>query len=107
MIEISDQNELNKQLAQNKKAFALFYASWCPFCRTFLSMFNKYAEKTASGMFLRVRIDEDENPLWEEYSLVAVPSIILFENGQVASRLDCELGAGLTEQQLSRWLKSV
>jgi thioredoxin-like negative regulator of GroEL len=107
MIEITQQSQLNKETTQNPRVFALFHASWCPFCRNFLSVFNKYAQKTASGVFLRVKIDEDDNPMWGEYSLVAVPSIILFENGQVASRLDCELGAGLTEQQLSRWLKSV
>jgi thioredoxin 1 len=107
MIEITDQSELNKQLAQNKQVFTLFFASWCPFCRSFLSVFNKYAQKAGSGMFLRVRVDEDENPLWEEYSLESVPSIILFENGQVKQRLDCELGAGLTEEQFSDWLATL
>jgi thioredoxin 1 len=104
MIEISTQTELNKQLAQNKKVFALFYASWCPFCRSFLAVFNKHAQKAGSGVYLKVRIDEDENPLWEEYSLDSVPSVILFENGQVKQRLDCELGAGLTEEQFNEWI---
>ncbi len=107
MIEISNQNELNKQLSQSKKVIALFCASWCPFCRNFQTVFNKYAQKPNSGIFLKVRIDEDENPLWEEYSLEAVPSIILFENGQVKQRLDCELGAGLTEEQFSEWLATI
>jgi len=84
----------------------LFYASWCPFCRSFLPVFKKYAQTPSDALFIQVKIDEDENPLWEEYSLEAVPSAILFENKQVTKRLDCPLGRGLNEKQFSDWLKT-
>ena len=106
MIEITDKRDLAKQLKANPKVVALFYASWCPFCRSFLSVFNKRAEKQGSALFMCVKIDKDENPLWETYSLEAVPSVILFENGKVSRRLDCELGAGLTEKQFSKWMET-
>lgn len=106
MIEVSNERDLEKQLKSNPKIFALFYASWCPFCRSFLPVFNKHEEKQGSAQFMRVKIDEDENPLWETYSLEAVPSIILFENGTVSRRLDCDLGAGLTEKQFSKWMET-
>ena len=104
MIEVTDEGDLAKQLKATPVVVALFYASWCPFCRNFISVFNKHAGKTDSAVFIRVKIDEDENPIWENYSLVAVPSAILFENGVVSRRLDCELGAGLTERQFIKWL---
>lgn len=107
MIEVEDKADLDVQLARNERVVALFYASWCPFCRSFLSVFNKYSQKEGSAVFLKVRIDEDENPLWEDYSLEAVPSVILFEKGQVSRRLDCELGAGLNERQLREWLSTL
>jgi thioredoxin 1 len=106
MIEVTDKKDLTAQLAQNGRAVALFYASWCPFCRSFLSVFNKQAHKESSALFLKVRIDEDENPLWENYSLEAVPSVILFEKGQVSRRLDCKIGAGLNEKQFAQWLQT-
>ncbi len=104
MIEVSNKNELSSQLTTNKKVIALFYASWCPFCRRFLSTFDKYAKQPNSAMFMRVNMDDYDNPMWEEYDLEAVPSVILFENGKVAKRLDCNLGAGLDEEQFSEWL---
>jgi thioredoxin 1 len=104
VIEVADENSLMKHLNENPKVFALFYASWCPFCRSFLSVFNKHANKDQSGFFMRVKIDEDENPMWETYSLAAVPSVLLFENSEVSRRLDCDLGAGLTEKQFTSWL---
>jgi hypothetical protein len=51
-------------------------------------------------------VDDDDNPLWEEYSLEAVPAVILFENGNVTRRLDCQLGIGLNEKQLKDWLNN-
>jgi thioredoxin 1 len=106
MIEVTNQEGLTKQLKTNPKVIALFYASWCPFCRSFLSVFNKQAQSPGKATYMRVQIDEDENPMWETYALDAVPSIILFENGDVAKRLDCHLGMGLTEKQYTQWLQT-
>ncbi|MFB3890292.1 MAG: thioredoxin family protein [Candidatus Bathyarchaeia archaeon] len=104
MIEVSDRQELAQQLTEHPRAVALFYASWCPFCRSFIQVFDRYAENRDADVFLKVNVDDDENPMWEEFSLEAVPSIILFEKDRVARRLDCELGAGLNEKQFSDWL---
>lgn len=105
MIEVADENGLSKHLKTNRKLLALFYSSWCPFCRSFLSVFNKQAQNPDAMAYIKVRIDEDENPLWETYSLEAVPSLILFEDGQISKRLDCELGAGLSEKDFAKWIK--
>jgi thioredoxin-like negative regulator of GroEL len=55
---------------------------------------------------LRVKVDDDDdNPLWEEYSIEAVPTVILFEEGKVCRRLDGIFGYGLSENQLEEWLE--
>ena len=105
MIEVSSRSELESRLKANEKVVGLFYASWCPFCRIFLTVFDKYAQKMGSITFLRIKVDDEENPLWEEYDLEAVPSVILFEKEQVSRRLDCKLGSGLNEEQLNMWLQ--
>jgi thioredoxin 1 len=105
MIEVSEEEELAKHLESNSKVTALFYSSWCPFCRSFLPTFNKHVQKTGLDTFIKVLIDDDENPIWETYSLEAVPSIIVFEKGKVTRRLDCQLGAGLNEKQLVKFLE--
>jgi thioredoxin 1 len=107
LIEVVDDASLKKLFKANKKVIALFYASWCPFCRSFISVFNKHAGNPGSTLFVKVRIDEHENPMWETYSLIAVPSIIMFEDGKVCKRLDCELGTGLTERQFGKWLSAL
>ena len=104
MIEVRDENGLTKQIKGKRKVAALFFASWCPFCRSFMSIFNKHAEKQGDTVFIKVKIDEDENPLWETYQLNAVPSVIFFVDGQVSKRLDCKLGVGLNDHMFSQWL---
>ncbi|MCW4005626.1 MAG: thioredoxin family protein [Candidatus Bathyarchaeota archaeon] len=106
MIEIFDAQELTQQLQKNPNAVVLFYASWCPFCRNFLPVFEEYAKTSSPAVYMRVKLDEDENPLWERYSLDAVPSVLLFENGEVKRRLDCQRGIGLTKQLFSNWLQT-
>ena len=106
MIEVSGETDLIIQLKTNSDAVALFYSSWCPFCRRFLQIFGKYAEKSVSAVFMKIRIDEDENPIWEKYALEAVPSVIFFKNGQISRRLDCVRGVGLSEEKFSKWLQT-
>ena len=104
MIEVTDKEDLNVCLHQNRKVLVLFCASWCPFCRSFFSVFAKQVAKYSFDSTVRVYIDDDDNPLWEDYLIEAVPTIILFEQGQVVRRLDAELGEGLTEKQFVEWL---
>ena len=105
MIEVSNKSDFESQIRQSERVMALFYASWCPFCRSFLPVFAKNSLKTDSLLVLRVKVDDEDNPLWEEYSIEAVPTVILFEAGKVCRRLDGRSGRGLSEKQFQEWLK--
>jgi len=105
MMEISNKYDLESQLKKGKRVLALFYASWCPFCRRFLPAFDKNYSKYGFNLVLSVKVDDNDNPLWEEYSIEAVPTIILFEEGKVCRRLDGRFGYGLSERQLEEWLE--
>ncbi|MCX8151259.1 MAG: thioredoxin family protein [Candidatus Bathyarchaeota archaeon] len=104
MIDVGSEEEWRRQIKVHSKVVAVFYESYCPFCRRFLPVFHKYAQQSSSITFMSVNMDDYDDPLWEEYEVVAVPSVIFFEKGQVAKRLDCALGVGLSEEQFSRWL---
>lgn len=93
---VDNQQELEKILAARKRVLALWYASWCPFCRKFLPVFEKHAVG-AGGNFLLVR--DDEESLGGKYAVEVFPTVLLFENGTVSQRLDGIPGVGLTEKQ--------
>jgi thiol-disulfide isomerase/thioredoxin len=105
MIEVSSKRDLERHLQNNKRVLALFYASWCPYCRIFLPVFDKNASKRGFNLILRVKVDDYDNPLWDEYSIGAVPTVLFFDEEKVCRRLDGRFGYGLSEKQLKEWLK--
>src|SRR3990172_4778590 len=107
MEEVSEKRNLDRILKQNKHVLALFCSSWCPFCRSFFPAFNKGIAKYRFERGIHVYLEDDDNPLWEEYSVEAVPTVILFEKAHVSSRLDAEFGEGLSENQFREWLEKI
>ena len=104
MIVVDNRQDLNFQLKSNGKVLALFYASWCPHCRGFVSVFDKKVVNFTVERVIHVLLDDYDSPLWDDYSIEAVPTVILFDKGKVCRRLDGKLGEGLNEKQFKAWL---
>jgi len=104
MDTFSNKGDLLESIKQYKRVLILFCASWCPFCREFFPKFDRIVSKKSFDKILRVYVDDDDNPLWEDYSLEAVPTAVLFIFGREASRLDARLGFGLGEKTFADWL---
>jgi len=107
MIEVDNVEALNKELGKRGKLVVLFYSSWCPFCIRFVPVFDKTIAEYRVGEVLHVLLEDDDNPLWVDYDIEAVPTVILFEKGQVSKRLDATLGLGLNEKKLKAWLEKI
>ena len=105
MIEVTDKEDIEKHLKRSKRVIVLFYASWCPFCNRFLSTFRKDYAKHRFNLALQVKVDDYDNPLWEEYSIEAVPTVILFEEGKICRRLNGRFGYGINARQFEEWLE--
>jgi thiol-disulfide isomerase/thioredoxin len=100
MSKINVDYDLDEVLRNKNRVFVLFYATYCPFSQRFLPIFEKYARNNPQSC-LRVKTD-DKAKLCEKYSVDVVPTVLLFDNGIVAKRLDGALGIGLDEKQLKR-----
>ncbi|MEM3030424.1 MAG: thioredoxin family protein [Candidatus Micrarchaeia archaeon] len=104
-MEVRTEAELARVLAKEKRVAALFYATWCPFCRAFLPVFR--AAELEGWSRLEVVIDEDDNPLWEKYSINIVPTVLFFENGKISLRLDGRAGRGLSGEELEATIEKL
>jgi thioredoxin 1 len=103
---VSDPEEFRREvLVSMDPIIALFYADWCPFCRRYLPVFEAYAAN-ARVRFVGVNISDEDNPLWEEYNIDVVPTLIHFRGGRAVNRIDGTLGVGLKERQLKELLQS-
>jgi thioredoxin 1 len=107
MIQVDNKQDLNKELNHNHRVLALFYASWCPYCKSFVPVFNQKIHSFNGGTAIQVLLDDYDNPLWDDYSIEVVPTLIFFEKDKVCRRLDGEFGVGLSEKQLIVWLKEL
>lgn len=94
-MDIQDPVAFRREVLESREpTFVLFWATWCPFCRRFKPEFDRLA----SGLPIRtatVYLDDESNPLWDDYDVRVVPTIALFRNGELVDREDGILGYGL------------
>jgi thioredoxin 1 len=77
-----------------------FLADWCPYCRAFAPEFERLQE---SGQFELAEADltDEESPLWNQFAVEVVPTIVAFREGKVIFRRDGILGQGLSTADLA------
>jgi thiol-disulfide isomerase/thioredoxin len=95
-----DVDDFERDLKSKNRAFVLFYASWCPFSRQFLPIFQEYAKRNPNEC-ISVVVD-DKPDLCNKYSIEYYPTVLLFKKGRVEKRLDAAPGEGLTKKQLTQ-----
>jgi thiol-disulfide isomerase/thioredoxin len=85
-----------KRLNKTGTLAVLFEAEWCPFCRRFSPVFDSALAK--NGMTgARVDLSDEENLLWETFSMEVVPTVMIFKKGELVYRRDGALGQGLPD----------
>ena len=60
---------------------------------------------TANRNSSRLSTDDDDNPLWERFSVTPLPTVVAFEKGKIISRRDAKMGIGLVKSDLDYILK--
>lgn len=99
----------DKILADEMKSIVLFYADWCPYCKKFKPMFETEEHNILKIDYntYTVKINEDENPLWDRFNISAVPTVIVFEGDKIINRKDAKMGIGLTKNDLVSLIKEL
>ena len=83
--EITDTNFKAEVLDHKGLALVDFWAPWCGPCR----MQGPILEKVAPSVKAKiVKVNTDESPdIAEKYSISSIPTLIIFEKGQVLEKL--------------------
>jgi len=100
-VQVDNEQGLKDTLKANERVIALFYASWCPFCVDFLPVFQKCAEGEGLGFLV---VQDDQETMGDRYAVEVVPTVLFFEKGKVAKRLDGVPGVGLNEKKLTDFI---
>ncbi|HBF37783.1 MAG TPA: hypothetical protein DDW50_10720 [Firmicutes bacterium] len=106
-IPVENIREFQEIIEGSPKVVALVYASWCPYCVRFLPVFERASMNNEAIREEFFFFQDDQEIMADEYTVDVIPTVLVFENGQLIKRLDGQLGVGLNEKQLTAFLKSV
>ncbi len=107
MLEVKDPKAFRIEVLESKEpTVALFWATWCPFCRRYKPEFDKLAAKWP-WRFASVYLDDESNPLWDDYSVEVVPTLALFRGGKLVDRQDGILGYGIDRKATDAFVSRV
>jgi len=100
---LGGRRNLNTKIGSREKLMVLFYATWCPFSRAFLTTYLSHAA-TGDPCYARLIVD-DGDPLVEKYKIEVFPTVLFFEKGRLVHRLDGAYHRGLSEGQLKEFAR--
>jgi len=107
VLEVPDEESFDRDvLRADEPTVVAFWAEWCPHCRRFRPLFES-ASSARRERFAIIRLDQDDNPLWDRYGVAVVPTVALFREGRLTARRDGVLGRGIGARDLAAFLDEV
>ncbi|GJE89643.1 thioredoxin family protein [Phanerochaete sordida] len=91
---VQDFSEFQQIIGQDKYTVFDFWATWCGPCKVISPIFEKLAEQFPNVEFYKVDVDAAEQ-ISQEVGIRAMPTFVLFKNGQKVKELVGANPAGL------------
>ncbi len=82
---INNSNFESEVINSDKKVLADFWAPWCGPCRMLLPTLEELAEDLSDVKICKINVD-DESELAARFGIMSIPTLIVFENGQIVSK---------------------
>ena len=97
---VSDSNFDAEVLKSKEPVVVDFWAEWCGPCKMIAPALEEIAG-SLNGKVKIVKLNVDENPATaQKYGIMSIPTLMLFKNGELASR---QVGAA-PRQKLEQWI---
>ena len=101
----TNQGQFEQQVKQSDLPVLVdFYATWCPPCKMLSPILDSFAVDFA-GRLKIVKINSDEEPaLASEYNISSLPTLLLFNGGEVVGRIEGLPQERALREGLDKWL---
>lgn len=85
-MKIYTDSDLQQNIEKNKFTVVDFWASWCGPCKSIAPLLEQLSGDYPNVEFAKINVDE--NPETSvQYNIRAIPTILLFRNGELQERL--------------------
>ncbi len=85
VVNITNANFKEEVLESDKKVLVDFWAPWCGPCRMVSPIVEEIAAENSGIKVAKVNIDEQPQ-LASQYGVMSIPTLIVFENGDIADK---------------------
>lgn len=99
-----EKSDFEKITSEPGPHLIVFAAKWCGFCSRFIEQARSY--QSPVKLFL-VDADEPDESLWDEFGIKIVPTLVVFDEGEVVFRRDGKSMAGLRMSDLEDGISRV
>ncbi|MDD2786123.1 MAG: thioredoxin family protein [Patescibacteria group bacterium] len=100
---ITNQQDFEQTLQNNKLVVADFYSTDCPPCANLAPIYEAVAEKYSDVKFIKIMRQENRE-LAQSYFVMSSPSILFFRGGQL---LDNRLSGTINQNELEAAIQAL
>ena len=85
MVKEINEEEFSEVMKSDKKVLVDCYAPWCGPCKMLSPIMDSLSEELDNVLFYKINVDDAEK-IATEYDIMSIPTVLIFENGNLINR---------------------